>query len=750
MHEHAACRKTGTMRTRTTIRSLASALGTLTLGLSLTVSILGPVRADAEIGAQTGIAFERLTLEDGLSQSHVLAIWQDADGAMWFGTENGLNRFDGDSFAHYLRERGNAQALASDFIYDIAETRDGGLWLATNGGGLARLDRATGVVANYTSRGAGLSSDLLHTLIVDASGHIWLGTRGAGVDRFDPVSGEVRNYRFGGGAADEVFALWEGSDHSVWAGTNAGLFRLDPAGGAAAAIRFAGDDRTPVSETPRIRALLGDSSGHLWIGTDGNGLVKFDPATGAVLRFSDDALPDGRIRTLFEDAKRRVWVGTAGGLAIYDRTAGTFAQFRHDSADASSLGGDVVTSIFQDREGVLWVGTQNQGLNRVVPNLAASENSPAGTSAAGPARPNVTSFLEVGGELWIGTFGRGVLVTGRDRGVVRRYRHDPEDTNTIADDRVMSLLQDRAGRIWIGTMKGGISRLDPATGRMDHLRHDPEDPTSLGADGVMTLFEDSFGRIWVGTFGGGVSLHDPLAGGPDQFVRYLPDESDPHSLASGRVTAFAETADGDMWIGTDAGGLNLYDRDTGRFHRFRHDPADPRSLSADTVYSLDIDSGGVLWVGTNGGGLDRLVGDAADPDSIGFHNLSRLDGLANDVIYGIQIDGSGQLWLSTNQGISRFDPYAGMITNFGLDDGLQSIEFNFGAHYQSDSGELFFGGPNGFNSFRPGASGADGLLAPTSCRLLPVRPFSYPLDCAAGWSLVQLIVTRTVFARDLS
>ena len=189
----------------------------------------------------------------------------------------------------------------------------------------------------------------------------------------------------------------------------------------------------------------------------------------------------------------------------------------------------------------------------------------------------------------------------------------------------------------------------------------------------------------------------------EQFTRFASDPDNPHSLSSDRVTSFAEDKSGRIWVGTEGGGLNLFDQSNNTFHHFRHDPEDPRTLAADTVYTINVDAAGTVWVGTHGGGLDRVVGDARRPAAISFENVSQADGLTNDVVYGVQIDNNGWLWMSTNYGITRYDPESGEIKYLHRRHGLQSEEFNFGAHYRSEGGELFFGGHNGFNAFQPEA-----------------------------------------------
>jgi diguanylate cyclase (GGDEF)-like protein len=681
---------------------------------ALCTAVLTLMICSTAIAAKTEshpMRFDRLSLDDGLSQSAVISIHQDSRGLMWFGTENGLNSYNGYEFEHFKRDRGNANGLASDFIYDIAEDSDGNLWLATNGGGLAKMDRRSRHFRMFRHEPASpnsVSSNVIRTLLIDAEGTIWLGTRGAGLDRFDPEKGQFTHFVLGKDegqeSAEDIYALYKDSAGAIWAGSDQGLYRLNPKTGESAAFRHDAGDASTISDG-KIRSILEDADGQLWVGTYNGGLNRFDKKAGGFERFRHDvndpsSISHDRVAAIFEDSDGRLWIGTSMGLNLMDREHGTFTRYTHDRKDASSLSDNAVTALFQDRGGVLWVGTLNRGVSKWNPRTwtYGFDNARQITAKAN-TQPNVTAIADDAvGTLWVGTFGEGLNAVDRENDTITRYRHDPTRPGSISDDRVMSLMIGRDGLIWAGTMTGGVNRLDPKSGSNDVFRHDPKDPQSLSADGIMTIYEDSNGRVWVGTFGGGISRLDPQTG---LFKRFQADASDPRALSSNRVTSFVEDASGSMWIGTDAGGLNLFDAKTESFHHFRHDADTAGSLADDTVYSLNVGADGTLWVGTRGGGLDRVIGAASDPANISFANISQADGLTNDVIYGIEIGNSGELWLSTNYGISRFDPKTGDISNMHRSDGLQSEEFNFGAHYRSDSGELFFGGHNGFNAFHP-------------------------------------------------
>ena len=665
----------------------------------------------AESNNHHPMRFDHVTLDDGLSQSNVLTVLQDSQGFLWVGTENGLNRYDGYEIETFNHDRGDPNSLSSDFVFDIEEDRDGNLWIATNGGGLVKFDRENNRFmafrhdpANSTS----ISSNIVRRLLIDDTGIVWIGTRGAGLDRLDPGDGVFSHYRFGDGeqAPDSIYALYQDSAGMLWAGGDHGLTRLDTATNELLTYSHDQGSAASVPESS-VRAIAEDADGRLWIGTDGGGLSRLNADGSAFEHFTQVAddettLASDRVSTLYKDSAGRLWAGTTRGLHLVDGDTGSVVRYVHDSSDASSLGGDDVTTIYEDRAGLLWVGTKTRGLNKWNPRTWAYGFEPAKKiTASADRQPNVTSFVEDdAGTLWVGTFGDGLNAMDRSSGEVVRYRNDEDSAHRISDNRVMSLMRDAKGRIWVGTMTKGIDRLDPATGTLRAFRFDPDDPSSLSANGIMTMFEDSAGYVWVGTFGGGISRFDPET---EQFTRYRQHAGNSNSLSSDRVTSIAEDRNGRIWIGTEGGGLNLFDQAGNNFHHFRHDPNDPRTLAADTVYAINIDAAGTVWVGTHGGGLDRVVGDALNPAEFYFENLSQKDGLTNDVIYGVHVDSRGWLWMSTNYGITRLDPETGELRNLHRKDGLQSEEFNFGAHYQSDSGELFFGGHDGFNAFRPEA-----------------------------------------------
>jgi diguanylate cyclase (GGDEF)-like protein len=689
------------------------------------------------------MAFERISLEQGLSQSSVMVVFQDSRGYMWLGTEDGLNRYDGFSFRTYKYDPADPASLPHNMVWSIVEDRSGDLFVGTEGGGVVRWSRETDsflrLVDSFPQ--AADVSRKVRTLLMTRDGALWIGTKDAGLARLDTASGAVTHYRHDPAKVetlshDGVHALATDRSGRLWVGTDGGLNRLDDAKGEF--TRYLHDPSRPESLSDnRIRAIVQDGDGRLWIGTYG-GLSLLEPNSDRFQRFQHDprdtaSLSHDRVRSLLEDAEGRLWVATDRGLDLMDRQPGRFSHYRNEPTDPSSLGDNNVMSLFQDPGGVIWVGTRSAGVHKWNPNTwSFGHRTAMASDPSGLREKKVTAFVEdEQGTIWIGTFGGGLHTLDRVTGEIRPYRRDGGALSRRLSDRVMSLAVDPDGMLWLGTIDGGLGRLDPATGGLKTYRHQPGNPGSLGADGVMSLAVDARGDLWVGTFRGGLHRFDRSR---ESFERFRHDPGDARSLGADIVTSILEDRSGALWLGTEGGGLNLFDRKSGEFLRFQHEPGNPTSLGSDTVFSLYQDPAGQLFVGTRGAGLAKLVERSSD--SARFKHFTVRDGLPNDVVYAILPDGEGFLWLATNNGLARFDPRTDTSKNYDASDGLQSTEFNFGARLRAGDGQLFFGGVNGFNAFFP-----ERLL--TNDRVPPVVLTSFlklnrPVEGVPLWNLSRL------------
>ncbi|MGO9804524.1 MAG: two-component regulator propeller domain-containing protein [Steroidobacteraceae bacterium] len=681
---------------RRVLGALVTAVGALTVG--------GTASAAVPVPAVRPLYFEHLTMRDGLSQSTVEGILQDSQGYLWLATESGLDRYDGNGFRVYRRERGNSHALASDYIWTIAEDAHTDLWLATEGGGVARWQRATDQFQQFRhdpARPDSLSSDQVRTLLMDAAGRLWVGTLDHGLDLLDPATGSARHFRHRDGdsrslAADKVFALYADHAGRIWVGSDGGLSRYDPATDAFVNYGKSADG-AGLSDL-QVRVIREDHTGALWIGTMHGGLDRLDPGSGRVTAFRHDpanprSLSHDRVTAILEDNAQRLWVGTDDGLDLFQPATDGFVRYGNDADSPQSLRDSYVFSLYQDRGGVLWVGTREGGVSHWNPQSWVFGHYRSGAFHD----TQVQSFADDdGGRVWVGTSGGGLIELDTRSGAERHF-----GTGTAAlrlsDDHVMALLHDH-GTLWVGTMMGGLDEVDLATGHVRVWRAAENDPGALPADGVMTLYEDRGGTIWVGTFGGGVASIAPAS---HQLTRYPFGADDAGHLSDARASAIAEDGLGNLWIGTVGGGLNLLERASGRFYHFRRNDKDSSSLADDRVYALHVDRRGEVWVGTSTGGLDHVVGSSAAPQAVRFENYAGL--LPSRAVYGIESDGTDALWLGTSDGLVRLDPRSRALRVYHEWHGLQGEDFQIGAHYQDRDGNLFFGGSDGFNAFAPAA-----------------------------------------------
>jgi signal transduction histidine kinase/streptogramin lyase len=377
---------------------------------------------------------------------------------------------------------------------------------------------------------------------------------------------------------------------------------------------------------------------------------------------------------------------------------GHFLHHQHKPLCPNSLNNDHIFSLYQDRAGTLWVGTNGGGLNQF--NRAQQKFShyfPV------PNNPNTLNNKDVfaiyedrEGILWVGTETGGLNKFDRQRQKVTHYLNDPENPNSLSHNEVQAIYEDSNGVLWIGTYGGGLNRFNRQ--HFVSYKNDPDNPNSLNDNYVMSIHEDKNKTLWIGTRKG-LNQYDRQL---DKFVvHYYHDPQNPYSLSHGEVSVIYEDYSGMLWIGTPGGGLNKIDLQTktglpGSLVRYQHDTQNPTSLSNDEILSIHEDATGTLWIGTSGGGLNQF-----DRETQTFTHYKEEDGLANDTVYGILEDEQGYLWLSTNKGLSKFNPKTKIFRNYDVADGLQSNEFNINAYHKSRRGELFFGGINGFNVFDP-------------------------------------------------
>ena len=734
-------------------------------------------------GAPT-IRFDHLDRSHGLSQVSVTDVVQDPRGFLWIATQDGLNRYDGLQVEVFVHDPDDPNSLADNLLTGLLQDRDqrlwilcqapgllthydpvterferfghdpddpesllpfainnravlddgqGHLWLGTVGGGLQRLDQATGRVTRLLPDPldvTALTQGFVSSLAIDGEGVLWVGT-GAGLHRLDPPldASHPRFRRFSvdppalpgmpldGPGHGTINSLATDFDGRLWVSTPGGLAR-HRADGRFDHFAHDPDDPTTLPSAAVFGILEGRRAtpeggveGSLWVAT-AVGLARFRPdgedfVSYLGTRHQPDALARSAINDALVDQDGTLWVATQGsGLLRHDRHDDTFDAYTNDPLDPSSLASDLIGGLFESRSGILWVTTGGRGVDRYSRPKHKFEIVTHRAGDPGGLTDSMVFALreDSRGDLWVGTQEGGLhRFDGAKGTLVEHYTLTPDDPDRdLGVGWVRTIFEDSLGRFWVGTAGAGLVRLDRDTGKIvERHRNRPADATSLTNDVVLHVFEDSRGRLFVSTAFGWNHFEPADGDRPAVFRQWFPRLGDPTALPGAFVRRTFEDRDGKLWVATGSG-LGRFDEESATFHTFRHNPRDPGSLSHDTVQDLYQDPRGDLWVATYGGGLNRLpIGD--DPDTDRFEVFTRKDGLPSDVIYGVVPDDGGHLWLSTNFGLSRFDPFSRSFENFTADDGLQSNEFNGQAFFRSPSGELFFGGTGGFNRFWPDA-----------------------------------------------
>ena len=651
-----------------------------------------------------GIRFKRYSILDGLSQNSVNCILQDRKGFMWFGTEDGLNRFDGYQFNIFRYNFNDSTTLSNNYVLCMMEDDSGRIWVGTQGGGLDRYDPSSETFVRYmhsSSDSESVSSNIITTIYQDSKGRIWIGTD-LGLNIYDTERDRFIKPMSGGDSgnslkSDYITSICEDDSGMIWIGTTNGLNCYDPE--TKNNRRYLHSSKDPASIcSNRITSLCIDGLGSLWIGTD-NGLDRMK--NGRVVthyrRREDGRGPSSdRITLIYSsfNSSNVIWIGTADcGLNRLDIKKNSFIYYKSNPKNINSISNDEIRSLYSDRSGGMWVGTRN-GLTRMDRSLKRFQTYRNKPNDSHSLSYNLvwSIYEDRMGYVWIGTF-RGLNRFDPKTKRFKRYRHDPGDPFSISDDNVFTICEDRNGDLWFGTERGGLNRYDRQRDRFIHYRHDENNPNSLSSDCVYVILRDRSGFIWIGTRNGGLNRFDP---DKKIFISYKNDPNDSTTISSDIIYSMCEDHLGRLWIGTWGGGLNRFDRSSGTFKRYKHyknnNLIDDKVLS---IYESVYDSNYVLWYGTMNGlcSLDISSGQ--------FTHYTVEDGLPNDVIYGILEDKNKNLWLSTNNGLSRFDPVNKRFKNYDVSDGLQSNEFNAGAYFQSGKGEMFFGGIGGFSSFYP-------------------------------------------------
>ncbi len=664
-------------------------------------ALLHPIAARAQVAT---IAFENITSQQGLSDNYVLCAVQDRDGFLWFGTRDGLNRFDGHAFTVFRHDPANPASLADGSVKCLYQDHRGWLWAGTHSSGLDRFDRATEQFRHYPHLAgdpASIGDGPIASICEDMQGNIWAATRGHG----------------------EGVSRW---DHDADRFT-----------------RFMYDPQDPYSlSSNNVIAVCRDSAGAVWVATADSGLNRYEPALCGFInhRTMPAYYPRawGPLESMQADRRGGLWViGATHAWWFNPASAASHIEITDNTHGNPRAVPNLISSIATDRGGTVWTTLFNHGVIARGPASGTELMLQNSVSVPNSIASNTVFCIceDNSGNLWFGTE-RGISRIGRRAWQFRSLSHNPTDATTIAAPMVRSLAIDPESRLLIGTVGGGMDRYTPGADRVEHTpigtparlvgssavntlfidsvgtwigsntglrlldrhgsihtwEHNAHDTASLGAGGVWAITRDNGGRLWVGTLNGGLNVMEP---GSTKFHHFYHAASNPASLSDNSVLAILPAADGAIWVGTDKG-LNRMEPNTGRCRRFLNEVNDPTSISNNRVWYLLQDHAGAIWIATSGGGISRM-----DPNTGRCQRYMENNGFINNTACAIVPDSRGRMWASTNKGLACIDPAHGTIRNFGPADGLPVYEFHFKACARGRDGVMYFGGRGGVLYFHP-------------------------------------------------
>jgi signal transduction histidine kinase/ligand-binding sensor domain-containing protein len=641
-------------------------------------TILDPFAEKIDLVDGNDLRFQWLSAGTGLSQTRVEWLVQDKVGFLWFGTQYGLNRFDGYKSKVFKHEPDRPDSLSCVYV---------------------------------------------RSLYVDRAGTLWVGCDRF-LDRFDPATETFKHYRVYTELPNELPTPIDriGEDHQgvLWLATAKGLYRFDPTSGRTTRYSHNPDDPSSIVAT-RVNGAAEDREGRLWVAS-ANGLDQLDPRTGKVLRrapfhaevnrFHEDqfgifwmtgnvsscALSSWNLQTdmvkchsldyslkgislkafvsqIIGSRNGTMWLSSTAGLLKFDRTHNKLIRYHNNPMDRESLESDNLISLYQDHEGNIWTCFQ-----AAEPNFFSEEPPPFQNftyQRGSLVDPLVTSIYEdKNGILWIGSMG------GLNR-IDRRTGTNIVPAGSGVGNEILSILEDRKGVLFSGTFHDGLQEINRNTGKVSPY---PRGLPPQFTNPIMQLIYDRGGNLWAAMYGG-VGRLDPATG---RFAMYMPENQN-----TIQYQKIAQGKEEFLWLGAQSG-LHRFDPRTAQFKIYQHKPDDPESLSDNRVNSVHFDQQGTLWVGTQDG-LSRFNRQTGT-----FKNYYEKDGLAGDVVSCIQEDRNGVLWMGTNKGLSAFDTHGQRFRNFSAADGLPGQDLTgWGTCHQSSSGEMFFGGFSGATAFYP-------------------------------------------------
>ena len=645
------------------------------------------------------LKFRHLSVREGLSQSSVLCILQDHKGFLWFGTRDGLNRYDGYHFKNYRYNSQDSASLSNNYVRVLYEDENNNLWVGTDNG-LNKYISDKDNFKRYRPRDinkiqnesdAGISSvgqfNKNYLLVGTSLGFKTFNTENGLFQQCNIVTPKRHD-----SSINTVMSSLKTHDGNFWISSKLGIDFYNPKKKIKIHYSYVqnGTKNIPVD----FSNVYEDRDKNVWLSYKGglaffnkkkNVFEQFVIHSGSVLDISDE------VRTIQEDYLGNLWVGTYNGLYIINSDKSVITHTRHDDNDPNSLSQNSIYKIFEDNKGDIWIGSYYGGIDFYDRSYDVFKNFSAGISNTKLNYRVVSSIVEDPDQnLWIGTEGGGINFLNRQTGLFSYYKHNDSDTGSLSADNVKSMIQAKDGNFWIGTHDGGLNLLNPAQKpfKFKKFKNIPGDKNSLSNNRVISLFEDYRNNIWIGTDGGGINVLDPIS----KSIQRIQDRSEAIGVL---VYSITKTSDKDVILMAGNKGLAKVNCLTRKITPIHYKIKKDSYNTSGALYAYE-DTSKNIWIATSGDGLYHYNSVSKKSTKYGI-----AEGLPNEVVSGILEDDYGNLWISTNFGLSRFNIKSHQFKNFDISNGLLGNEFNDGSFIKLKNGDLMFGGVNGINFFKP-------------------------------------------------
>lgn len=629
-----------------------------------------------------GYSFKNYNTNNGLSQNSVRTILQDSLGFMWFGTKDGLNRFDGTTFKLF---KFSTDGILSDNVFNrIIQDIDNNIWLSTDEGVYIydQYHEQFHLFNRKTSDNDSVSG-VVTDMVTDEDGDIWMSVEGKGVFHYNQKN-DVLDFYSTPIVEDgiKMVCLYPDNNKGIWIFPYSSLIiHIDKVKKEVTQFNL-DDDPELLLETGEVLDVYSDHNNVLLLATSQKGLVAINTInkTHKIILEKDDNGQKLFVRTIERVDPNTLWIGTESGIYLLNTKSNNITNLRHNPAIPNSLSDNAIYKIYKDRDGGIWVGSYfggvdyysniNNNFELFYPVL--NEKSIKGK--------RVREFCDApGGNIWIGTEDGGLNLFDPKNNT---FLPLPQPLTKLYNN-IHTLFQDGI-YLWISTYSKGLNRYNTITGELVTYTNS-DNPHSIIHNSTFAMCKDKQGLLWIGTLSG-VNIYEKEK---DQFNRI-------EELKGTSIQDIFEDSSGFIWISTFLDGIYRYDPSNETFKVFQHDSSDLGSLPYNKPTSMFEDTKRRLWVTTQGGGFGFFN---YDTETFTTYNASR--GLNNDVVYQIQEDIEGKLWLSTNQGLVRFDPDKEFFVNFTVDNGLKINQFNYKSSFKDSSGNIYFGSLDGFIRFNP-------------------------------------------------